>query len=118
VQIFNLKPAPFHSSLVGATACVRGWGIIDPDPIVAATCFLYPLLCPSEALPTTLQELTETINPNQACQQLLNEAQIPYTLNDGLVCSSPKGYNFLAPPNKGPCVGDSGSPLIMKKKKR
>jgi len=101
-------------------ASMRGWGITVNDIIIAETCFAYPQLCYPTYEAKKLQEIQEEVQNNAFCQAIISSLGINYTVHDGLVCTTPKGLSLpsslLIDPTKkkGPCVGDSGSPLVVK----
>jgi len=114
---FHLTPAPAHQGINGDQASVRGWGISVNDINVALACFFYPQFCYPTYEAATLQQIGEKINPNQACQVVLSEFGINYNVHDGLVCTTPQDLSLdpFGAIKRGPCVGDSGSPLIVER---
>jgi len=119
----KIKTLPLNyvpKNLKGKEAQMRGWGITTNDLFTAEFCFEYPALCYPENEAETLQEVTEKISTVADFNKILAPI-VPstvYTVYSGLTCATPVGLtlpNSLTAPllsKKGPCVGDSGSPLI------
>jgi len=118
IKTFPLNYVP--KNLKGKEAKMRGWGITTNDLLLAEECFEYPEICYPGNEAKRLQEVTEVISTVADFDKILAPF-VPsslYTVYPGLTCSTPKGLKLpgsLTAPitsKKGPCVGDSGSPLI------